>query len=76
MQKISKYCVKSIALIIKKDCINYYDKCHSKNLPKKLTKATSFSVKEKKRSVKRINAIGDDAKRRSPVLEPKRNKQI
>ena len=26
------------------------------------TEATSFSVKEKKRRVKRINAIGDDAK--------------
>ena len=33
------------------------------------TKATSFSVKEKKRRVKRINSIGDDAKRRSPRLE-------
>ena len=40
------------------------------------TKATTFSVKEKKRRVKRINAIGDDAKRRSARLEAKRNKQI
>ena len=38
--------------------------------------ATSPSVKEKKRHVKRINAIGDDAKRRSPRLEAKRNNKI
>ena len=39
------------------------------------TKSTTFSVKEKKRRVKRINVIGDDAKRRSSRLESKRNKQ-
>ena len=38
------------------------------------TQATSFTVKQKKRRVKRINAIGDDARRRSPRLEAKRNK--
>ena len=38
------------------------------------TKAASFTIKGKKRRVKRINAIGDDARRRSPRLEAKRNK--
>ena len=40
------------------------------------TKTTSFSVKEKRRRVKRLNANGDVPKRRSPRLEAKRNTQI